>query len=104
MDRSAAGIARCIRLAREGQADALGELLASYRNYLRLLAATCIDGDVRGKADASDVVQETLMKAHENFGTFRGTTELEWIAWVRQILVNNLADLHRRFSLQGRKI
>lgn len=104
MDRSASGIARCIRLAREGKAEALGELLASYRNYLRLLAATCIDGDVRGKADASDVVQDTLLKAHQNFGKFRGTTELEWIAWVRQILVNNLADLHRRFSLKGRKI
>ncbi len=104
MDRSASGIARCIRLAREGKADALGDLLASYRNYLRLLAATCIDGDVRGKADASDVVQETLLKAHQNFGKFRGTTEQEWITWVRQILVNNLADLHRRFSLKGRKI
>ncbi len=104
MDRSAAGVARCIRLAREGESDALSELLASYRNYLRLLAATCIDGAVRGKADASDVVQETLMKAHQNFAKFRGTTELEWISWVRQILVNNLADLHRRFSLQGRKI
>jgi len=104
MDRSAAGIARCIRLAREGKTDALGDLLAAYRNYLRLLAATCIDGDVRGKADASDVVQDTLLKAHRNFHQFRGTTEQQWVTWVRQILVNNLADLHRRFSLEGRKV
>src|SRR5262245_51555286 len=35
MDRSAAGIARSIRLAREGQPGALGVLLDAYRNYVR---------------------------------------------------------------------
>src|SRR5512134_127847 len=104
MDRSASGIARCIRLAREGEADALGHLLAAYRNYLRLLATTSLEPEVRGKADASDIVQETLLKAHQNFPKFRGTTEQEWITWVRQILVNNIADLHRRFSLKGRRV
>jgi len=104
MDGPASGIAQCIRLAREGQAEALEKLLASYRNYLRLLAATSLDPEVRGKADASDVVQETLLKAHQNFPKFRGTTEQEWMTWVRQILINNLADLHRRFSLKGRKV
>jgi RNA polymerase sigma-70 factor (ECF subfamily) len=103
-DRSAASIARCIRRAREGQPEALEELLSTYRNYLRLLATTCLDHDVRAKADPSDVVQETLIKAHENFDQFRGTTRQEWLAWVRTILVNNLTDLHRRYSLAGRKV
>lgn len=104
MDGSASGVARCIGLAREGRAGALDELLGAYRNYLRILAATCLDRDLRGKADASDVVQETLLKAHQCFHQFRGTTELEWVTWVRQILVHNLADLHRRFSLAGRRV
>ncbi|MFI5403211.1 MAG: sigma-70 family RNA polymerase sigma factor [Planctomycetota bacterium] len=104
MDRSASGISQAIRLAREGKSEALDDLLASYRNYLRLLAATSLDPEVRSKADASDVVQETLLKAHQGFRDFRGTTEREWITWVRQILLNNLADLHRRFSLKGRKV
>jgi RNA polymerase sigma-70 factor (ECF subfamily) len=104
MDRSASGVALQIRLAREGREDALGTLLGAYRNYLRVLAATCIDRDVRGKADPSDVVQEALLKAHQHFHDFRGTTEQEWIAWVRRILVNTLAELHRRFSLAGRRI
>lgn len=104
MDRSAPGIARCIRLAREGQEDALGTLLSTYRNYLRVLAATCIDRNVRSKADPSDVVQEALLKAHGHFHEFRGTTEQEWIAWVRRILVNTIAELHRRFSLAGRRV
>ena len=104
MDRSAAGIALHIRLAREGKEEALGALLQAYRNYLRILAATCIARDVRGKADPSDVVQEALIKAHQNFHQFRGATEQEWIAWVRRILVNTLTDLHRKFSLAGRQV
>jgi len=104
MDRSAAGIALQIRLAREGRAEALGALLEAYRNYLRILATTCIDRDVRSKTDASDVVQEAMIKAHQNFHQFRGATEQEWIAWVRKILVNTLTDLHRKFSFEGRRV
>jgi RNA polymerase sigma-70 factor (ECF subfamily) len=98
------GIALQIRLAREGQADALSALLEAYRNYLRILAATCIDRDVRGKADASDIVQDALLKAHQNFHQFRGATEQEWMMWVRRILVNTLNDLHRKFTPAGRRV
>jgi RNA polymerase sigma-70 factor (ECF subfamily) len=104
IDDSAASISRCIRLARDGEAGALGELLSTYRNYLRLVAVTCLDRQVQGKADPSDLVQETLLKAHQNFPKFRGTTEQEWITWIRQILVHNLADLRRRYSLQARHV
>jgi RNA polymerase sigma-70 factor (ECF subfamily) len=96
MDRSASGIARAIRLAREGQGDALGELLAAYRNYLKVLASSCLRRDLRGKADPSDVVQETLLKVHEAFPQFRGTSEQEWMTWLRTILVRNIADLERK--------
>lgn len=104
IDDSASSVSRCIELARDGSAGALGELLAAYRNYLRMIAVTSLDRQVQGKADASDIVQETLLKAHQNFRSFRGHTEQEWITWIRQILVNNLADLHRRFSLKAREV
>jgi len=104
IDDSASSVTRCIRLAREGRPDALGELLSAYRNYLRLIAVTSLDRQMQGKADASDLVQETLLKASQNFPSFRGSTEQEWITWIRQILVHNVADLRRRFSLQVRRI
>src|SRR5262245_57491836 len=104
IDDSASSVSRCIELARDGSPDALGELLAAYRNYLRMIAVTSLDRQVQGKADASDHVQATLLKAHQNFRSCRGTTEQEWITWIRQILVNNLADLHRRFSLKAREV
>jgi RNA polymerase sigma-70 factor (ECF subfamily) len=101
MDRSSSEIARSIQLAREGRGDLLGELLGEHRNYLRLLAATCLKREVRGKSDASDVVQDTLLKAHQRFHQFRGATQSEWMAWLRQILVNNIADLHRHYAVVG---
>ena len=104
MDRSPTGIARSIRLAREGRQEALSELLETHRNYLRLLAASCLRREMQGKADPSDVVQETLLKVHENFRQFRGTTELEWMAWLRRILVHQLADIQKGFERQRRQV
>jgi len=104
MDRSPSGIARSIRLAREGEPEALNDLLDAHRNYLRFLAASCLHREMRGKADPSDVVQETLLKVHRNFGQFRGTTESEWMAWLRTILVRNLTDLQKGFQRLRRRV
>lgn len=103
MDRSPSGIARSIQLARDGRQDALSDLLETHRNYLRLLAASCLHREMQGKADASDVVQEALLKVHENFHQFRGTTELEWMAWLRKILVHQLADIQKGLQRQRRQ-
>jgi RNA polymerase sigma-70 factor (ECF subfamily) len=104
MDHSEVGIARCILYAREGQLEALNELLETHRNYLRVLAASCLHREMQGKADPSDVVQETLLKVHENFRHFRGTTEVEWMAWLRKILVNHLSDYQKGFRRERRSV
>ena len=104
MDRSPSGIARTIRLAREGQEDSLNDLLEAHRNYLKVLAASCLHREMRGKADPSDVVQETLVKVHQNFHGFRGTTELEWMAWLRTILVRHVSDFQKGFQRRRRDV
>ena len=104
MERSPSGIARSIRLAREGQQEALSDLLDAHRNYLRVLAASCLHREMQGKADPSDVVQGTLLKVHENFRHFRGTTELEWMAWLRKILVNQMTDFQKGFRRERRNV
>src|SRR5213080_709075 len=63
--------------ARAGDVPAMGRLLELYRNYLKLLARLQIDRRLQGKADPSDLVQETFLEAYRDFAQFRGTTERE---------------------------
>ena len=77
--------------AKAGSGQDVGELLQHYRNYLTLLATTQIEKRLRPRVGASDIVQETMLRAHRHFGQFRGETERELLAWLRQILVSNLA-------------
>jgi RNA polymerase sigma-70 factor (ECF subfamily) len=99
------GPEQLLREARAGDGATLGRLLEQYRRYLALIANVQIGQRLRGKVDASDVVQETFLEAHRNFGRFRGTSEGELVRWLRQILAANLADLLRRYlGTQGRDV
>ena len=44
-----------------------------------------------------------MLRAHKYFGQFRGTTEPELLAWLRQILVNNLARFVEQHMLAARR-
>jgi RNA polymerase sigma-70 factor (ECF subfamily) len=104
MSRQIVGIDRLIEEARRDEPGALDRLLESYRNYLRLVARAGLGAALRGKADPSDLVQETLLKAHRHFDQFQGASEPELVAWLRQILARNLADLARRYRASSRRL
>ncbi len=57
----------------------------------------CKSARLKVKADAEDLVQDTFLKAHRDFAQFRGSSEKEWVAWLRQILAYQLAHLVRRY-------
>jgi RNA polymerase sigma-70 factor (ECF subfamily) len=78
--------------------------LEGYRNYLRVLAGLHLSPMLRRKVDASDVVQEALIKAHRHRDQFKGRTQAERAAWLRRILANTLADLHRSFGRGKREL
>ncbi len=73
-----------------------------YRNYLLLLVRLQMGPRLRAKVDASDVVQQAILHAHERRAQFRGATEGEWQAWLRAILANALAAMVRRYDTQAR--
>jgi RNA polymerase sigma-70 factor (ECF subfamily) len=66
--------------------------LEKYRPYLEMLARLQIDAQLRGSLDASDLVQQTLLKAYRHWDQARGTTEAQRAAWIRAILANEIAD------------
>ena len=51
------------------------EQLEQYRSYLNLLARLQMRSSVQAKADASDVVQQTLVQAIRGLEGYRGKTE-----------------------------
>jgi RNA polymerase sigma-70 factor (ECF subfamily) len=81
-----------------------GTALERFRNYLRLLARLQLDARLQAKLDPSDLVQQTLLKAHQGWEHFRGTTAGEQAAWLRQILANTLANAVRDFGRAKRDV
>jgi RNA polymerase sigma-70 factor (ECF subfamily) len=90
-------IVRMLDRARAGDQQELGRLFESCRSYLAIIARTQMESWMHAKVDASDIVQETLLEAHRDFGRFHGGTAGEWLAWLRGILANNSADLIRKY-------
>lgn len=82
---------------RQGDAGAQGEILLRYQGWLHLLARLQIDTQFQGKFGASDIVQQTLLEALRDLRQFRGRTEAELLAWLRQILAHVLAHEVRRY-------
>jgi RNA polymerase sigma-70 factor (ECF subfamily) len=77
-------------------AEGMDESPERWRAYLLLLARLQIGPELRGKLDASDIVQETLLEAYRQRATFRGRSEGELAAWLRKLLACNLVDALRR--------
>jgi RNA polymerase sigma-70 factor (ECF subfamily) len=75
-----------------------GKRFERFRSYLHLLARLDLDAQLAGKLDLSGVVQQTLLEAHQGRDGFRGQTEDEWAAWLRQILARNLIDEARKLK------
>src|SRR5262245_12037270 len=93
---------RLLAAARSGSREAVGEALEACRAYLLAVAQRELDDDLKAKGGASDLVQDTFLEAHRKFDHFHGDVEVELRAWLRRLLLNNLADF-RRFYREAEK-
>jgi RNA polymerase sigma-70 factor (ECF subfamily) len=84
--------------ARGGAAGALDRLLEECRPYLLLVAQEGLDPGLRPKVGDSDLVQDSVIEARQDFARFRGRTPVALLAWLRGILCHNLADARRRYQ------
>jgi RNA polymerase sigma-70 factor (ECF subfamily) len=84
--------------ARAGETDALGELCALYRNYLRMIVRTGLGPKLRERVELSDVVQEALVEVVRQFPQFTGQIEAALVGWLRRLVGQKLADLGRYHS------
>jgi RNA polymerase sigma-70 factor (ECF subfamily) len=78
--------------------------LERFRPYLLLLARARLDPRLRGKFDSSDLVQQTLLEAHQALPSFQMRSVEEQAAWLRQILARNLANAARDLGRAKRDV
>lgn len=97
-DSGTAQYAEWLAEAKRGSDVALGKLLAAAHRYLLSIANQTVSTSLRSKLSPSDLVQETALEAYKDFASFDGQRFDELLAWLRQILLNNSANMNRRFE------
>ncbi len=83
--------------ARDGDETKLGQILDTYRDYLLLIANHEVPSNVRPKAAPSDLVQDTFIDAKKSLKDFQGSTPEQLRAWLRSILLHNVADTTKQY-------
>lgn len=83
---------------RAGDPAAGDALLRRFEPWLKLMARLQLESRFQAKFDPSDVVQQAMIEALKAAAQFRGTTEAEFAAWLRQILTHALAHEIRRYA------
>jgi RNA polymerase sigma-70 factor (ECF subfamily) len=73
------------------------------RGYLLRVADRRLSADLRSKGGASDLVQQTFLDAQCQFERFQGESEKELLAWLRQILLYNLAHFQRHYRATSKR-
>jgi RNA polymerase sigma-70 factor (ECF subfamily) len=86
-----------IQQARRGCRGCRGQLLNECRGYLLVIANQWVNDRLQAKVGGSDLVQQTLLHALRDFDDFRGQEANELFAWLRSILINQIARARRDF-------
>jgi RNA polymerase sigma-70 factor (ECF subfamily) len=81
--------------AGRGDQDALGELFSRYRERLRRMVQVRLDRRLRGRIDASDVLQEAFVEVARCLDDYLREPALPFFLWPRMIAGRKLRGLHR---------
>lgn len=83
---------RLIELAKEGDRAALEELCRVYSERVRRIVRLRMGKQLRSKLESMDVVQDALISALRDLGTFVYTDEGDFTRWLSRITENRLRD------------
>ena len=88
-----------IRQAAEGDRAAADQLLEIHRDRLRAMIAVRLDRRLSARIDPSDVLQETMILAHQKLPEYLRTQPIPFYPWLRRIAWENIVQLHRQHLL-----
>lgn len=101
--RAPGSVKDLIERARLGDNDSLEELFRRCRPWIDELAARHLAKKQPGILRPSDVAQETALRAFKRFSTFKGTTEAEWLLWLKRIVDTTVTQSFRDAGRKKRK-
>jgi RNA polymerase sigma-70 factor, ECF subfamily len=81
---------------RRGDRQALTDLFQHHRDRLRRMIELRMDARLRGRADASDVLQDAFLDAAFQLDGFLQGSELPPFLWLRLVVSQRLSRYHRR--------
>jgi RNA polymerase sigma-70 factor (ECF subfamily) len=87
---------------KSGDEHAFAGLFSRYRGRLKQMLEFRMDRRLRGREDASDVLQEVYIDAHERLIHYLSKPELSFYVWLRQLTTQRLIEIYRR-HLQAEK-
>ncbi|MCP4786120.1 MAG: sigma-70 family RNA polymerase sigma factor [Fuerstiella sp.] len=87
---------RLIARLNGGEDGALAELFSHYRDRLKRIVRFRLDYRLAGRISESDVIQESYISASKRAAHYRGKPEMPFFVWLRLIVNQKLADLHRQ--------
>jgi len=79
-----------------GDEHAFVELFSCHRDRLKRMLEFRMDRRLRGREDASDILQEVYIDAHQRMRHYLKRPELSFYIWLRQLTTQRLIDVHRR--------
>lgn len=86
----------CLARMLAGEASALAEFFAAERPRLARMVDFRLDGRLRGRIDADDVLQEAYVDAAKRLDALRESQPMSPFVWLRLIVWQTLIDVHRR--------
>jgi RNA polymerase sigma-70 factor (ECF subfamily) len=87
------------------QADpwAVDELWERHRPALRRMIALRLDEALSRRVDASDVVQDVLIRANQRLPDYLRNPSMPFHFWLRQIATDQIIDVYRRHRRSGKR-
>lgn len=82
--------------AKNGDGDAVNQLLDRHRDALRRIVQLRLDAKIQRRIDVSDVVQDVLVEANRRLQDYLGNPAMPFHLWLRQIAQDRIIDAHRR--------
>ena len=88
---------------RDGNGEAVNELMDRHRQAVRRLIQMRLDNAVARRVDASDVVQDVLFEASRRMEDYIQNPAMPFHLWLRQLAKDRVIDMHRRHRAAKRR-